>query len=209
MLVNCLIGRRLKAPRAAVPIKAGPTTGMPMVILALDMAPPAQQAAPSCSRSGSTGGAFTPALPAAYAPPHVDTRGRTGGNAVPSPANCAVKPGVAPGELEPPASSLSDCLRDGLGRRQLSGRASHEQKHQRGHRLSGPARSAAQKQHDDHDDSDEDNCPNADIHDRIFPSFESPGFPAFPRRELPGPGTARLHGITWLPCVLTSGGGDQ
>ena len=92
MLVNCLIGRRLKAPRA-VPIRAGPTTGMPMVILALDMAPPAQQTAPSCSRSGSAGGAFTPALPAAYAPTHVDTRGRTGGNAVPSPANCAVSPG--------------------------------------------------------------------------------------------------------------------
>jgi hypothetical protein len=39
MLLNCLIGRRLKAPRAAIPIRAGPTTGMPMVILALDMAP--------------------------------------------------------------------------------------------------------------------------------------------------------------------------
>ena len=38
MLVNCLIGRRLKASRA-VPIRAGPTTGVPMVILALDMPP--------------------------------------------------------------------------------------------------------------------------------------------------------------------------
>jgi hypothetical protein len=38
MVVNCLIRRRLKAPRAGRP---GPTMGTPMVILASDMAPPA------------------------------------------------------------------------------------------------------------------------------------------------------------------------
>ena len=58
---------------------------------------------------------------------------------MPSPANCAVKPGWSRVNLEPPASSLSGCLRDGLGRRQLGGCASHERKHQRGHRLQ-PAR---------------------------------------------------------------------
>lgn len=44
-----------------------------------------------------------------------------------------------------------------------------------------PVRSAPQKQHDEHDDSDEDNSPNTDIHDGLFPSFESPGIPGVSR----------------------------
>ena len=208
MLVNCLIGQHLKAPRA-VPIRAGPTTGMPTVILALDMAPPAQQAAPSCSRSGSAGGAFTPALLAVYAPPHVDTRG--GQEAM----RCLRRPTVpfhrgwsrVNLNHRPHLYRVVSAMAWGIG--QFSDCAAHERKHQRGHRLSPSARSAPQKQHDKNDDSDEDNRPNADIHDESSLPLSHPGFPAFrvencpdrARRDCMGSPGSRAFCARWRRSV--------
>jgi hypothetical protein len=58
MLVNCQARRRLKAPRAAVPVGPGPTMGTPMVIPALDMAPPAPASRTVLQPKRSAGGAF-------------------------------------------------------------------------------------------------------------------------------------------------------
>ena len=163
MLVNCLIGRRFKAPRA-VPIRAGPTTGMPMVILALDMAPLPSKPHRPAAEAGQLEVLFTPALPAAYAPPHVDTRGRTGGNAVPSPTNCAVKPGWSRVNLNHRSHLY----------RVVSAMAW------------GVGSSAA--------------APLANGNISVVTGSACRARSAFPRWELPGPGTARWHESTWLPC---------
>lgn len=92
MLVNCLIGRRLKAPRA-VPIRPGPTTGMPMVILALDMAPLPSKPHRPAAEAGQLEVLLRLLCPQLTLHHMWIQGGGTGGNAVPSPANCAVKPG--------------------------------------------------------------------------------------------------------------------
>jgi hypothetical protein len=72
-----------------------------------------------------------------------------------------------------------------------------------------PVRSAPQKQHDEHDDSDEDDGPNTDIHDGLFPSFESPGIPGGSRvGKLTGPGNGCREHLAPIR-FSASDGGDQ